>query len=171
MILALFLTFETPSVITRSPSFIPDITETFPKFLLPISGYLLAVLIHFMWNLSVSFEATFLFGLLFLLLMIVLFFIIFIMSLAHEKKIILRELSNEEDISLILPDHIEILSSLKRNRKGWIKEEFRKEYSKIAIKYAFRKHQLSNSEGITKATCPSSAKCSWLPVVKLPFSL
>ena len=37
---ALSLTLETPSVITTSPSFSPDITETFPKFLLPISIFI-----------------------------------------------------------------------------------------------------------------------------------
>lgn len=120
------------------------------KFLLPVAGYSIAVLIHFMWNLSVSFEETFLLGLLFLLLMIVLFFIVFIMSLSNEKKIITRELSNEEEISLISPDHIEIISTLKRNKKGWIKEEFRKVYINNAIKYAFRKHQLKHSKGSAK---------------------
>ena len=34
--LALFLTLDTPSLITISPSFIPETIETFPKFLLPI---------------------------------------------------------------------------------------------------------------------------------------
>lgn len=120
------------------------------KFLLPIAGYCLAVLIHFMWNLSVSFEGTYFLGLLFLLLMIVLFFVVFIMSLSHEKRIIIRELENEDDISLISPEHIEILSSLKRNKKGWIKEEFRKTYTKNAVKFAFRKHQLNNCKGGTR---------------------
>ena len=117
------------------------------KFLLPVAGYLIAVLIHFLWNLSVSFESTYLLGLLFLLLMIILFFIIFKISLAHEKKIIITELGNENDISLIVPGHIEILSSLKRNKKGWIKEDFRKEYINNAVKFAFRKHQLKHSKG------------------------
>lgn len=120
------------------------------KIMLPISGYFLAVLIHFLWNLSVSFEETFFLGLLFLLLMIILFFIVFILSLANERKIITRELSNEEEISLIAPEHIEILSTLKRNKKGWIKEEFRKIYISTAVKYAFRKHQLKHSKGNAK---------------------
>lgn len=120
------------------------------KFLLPISGYFLAVLVHFMWNLSVSFEETFLLGLLFLLLMIILFFAVFVLSLSNERKIISRELGDEKEISLISPEHIEILATLKRNKKGWINEEFRKVYIKNAVKYAFRKHQFKNSKGSSK---------------------
>lgn len=120
------------------------------RFILPIAGYAIAVFIHFMWNLSVSFESTFFLGLLFLLMMIGFFFGVFFLSLANERKIILSELGSEREISLIAPSHIAILSSLKRNRKGWIKEEYRKLYITLAIKYAFRKHQLKNSTGKKK---------------------
>jgi len=120
------------------------------RFILPVAGYAIAVFIHFMWNLSVSFESTFFLGLLFLLMMIGFFFGVFFLSLANERKIILSELGSEREISLISPSHIEILSSLKRNKKGWINEEYRKLYITLAIKYAFRKHQLKNSAGKKK---------------------
>ncbi|RJP58568.1 MAG: protease PrsW [Ignavibacteriales bacterium] len=116
------------------------------RYMLPLSGYAIAVLIHFMWNLSVSFEATYFLGFLFLLLMIFLFFAVFLASLAHEKRIILKELKSEENISLLIPDEIEIVSSLKRSKKGWIKEEYRKQYIETAIRFAFRKHQLRNAK-------------------------
>ena len=43
----LFRTFETPSEITRSPSFIPERTETFPKFLFPILISLFSAVLFF----------------------------------------------------------------------------------------------------------------------------
>lgn len=116
------------------------------KFILPISGYALAVLLHFMWNLSVSFSETFLLGLLFLFLMILLFLFVFYISITNEKKIIVKELSNENDISLLSTTDIDILASMKRNKKEWIKEEFRKDYITNAVKLAFRKHQLKHSK-------------------------
>jgi hypothetical protein len=82
--------------------------------------------------------------------MIILFIAVFVLSLSNERKIILKELGNEKEISLLSPEHIEILSTLKRNKKGWIKEEFRKDYIKNAVKYAFRKHQFKNCKGSSK---------------------
>ena len=82
--------------------------------------------------------------------MIVTFFIVFILSLAGEKKIILKELQNDPDLSLLAPDHLGIISTQKRNRKGWISEDIRRKYSGLVVKYAFRKHQFRNSSGISK---------------------
>ena len=47
LILPLSLTLETPSLITISPSFNPDITETLPKFLLPISIFFFSAVSSF----------------------------------------------------------------------------------------------------------------------------
>jgi len=117
------------------------------KSLLPFSGYAVAVFIHFMWNLSVSFSSTYILGMIFMVFAIAFFIVLFYLSLANEKKIIKKELAGEVEVSLIPSEHLAILSSNKRNKKGWIKENLRKEYIKNAVRLAFRKHQLKHSDG------------------------
>jgi RsiW-degrading membrane proteinase PrsW (M82 family) len=120
------------------------------KFILPIAGLFIAIFIHFLWNLSVSFESTYLFGFLFMIFAIIFFIVLFKVSINNEKRIIFDELE-EESISYLIPkDHLKILSSDKRNRKDWINEKIRKKYIKAATKLAFRKFQFKNSSGRKK---------------------
>lgn len=120
-------------------------TRQYPSFLYYFAGISIAVFIHFIWNLSVSFDISFIFGLIFLLLMVALFIIYFLKQRTAERKIIIAELQEECDKGIIPYHHIPILTSKLKDKKGWIKEEIRKEYSNTAIKLAFRKYQVKNT--------------------------
>ena len=117
------------------------------KILYPIIGLVLAMAIHFTWNFSVSDETTAPFGFLFILLSIIIFISVFSISVLSDKKIILRQLSEEAQLGIIPFGHPEILSSSRRNRIGWIDESIRKIYIKSASTLAFRKMHLNNARG------------------------
>jgi len=109
--------------------------------ILVIAGLTIAIAIHFIWNFSVSFSNTFLFGLFFILLIVGIFIAVFIFSLKFEKQIIKDKLSGE------IPErYIAILTSALRNRQGWFAEEFRKEFITTSVNLAFRKHELELSK-------------------------
>lgn len=110
------------------------------KNLLIVAGLLIAISIHFIWNFSVSFTSTFLFGIFFIVVIVGIFIIVFTFALKFEKKIIKDELSNE-----IPEKYIPILTSAVRKRKGWFAERYRKEFISASIKLAFRKHELEIS--------------------------
>lgn len=126
---------------------IAKFSPTKRKVTFPFLGIFLAMLIHFLWNFSVSFESTYLFGFIFLLLIIIIFVIIFVMSLNKEKKIILEELTEEVELNIIPENYLSILSTRKRRRRGWFDEETRKDFIKVAVKLAFRKTQHKHSKG------------------------
>ncbi|PKL81851.1 MAG: hypothetical protein CVV24_13175 [Ignavibacteriae bacterium HGW-Ignavibacteriae-3] len=109
---------------------------------LPFFGFMIAILIHFIWNSAVSFEETFLYGLIFMILLIYYFFSIFKFAIRNEKRIIETELSEESASGLIPEPHIKILSTHLRFRSGWIDESIRKLYTRFAIRLAFRKNQI-----------------------------
>ena len=117
------------------------------RYLLPLAGLLFAMFVHFMWNFSVSFENTFVFGMFFLLSIIVTYIVVFAISIRHERKIIFAELTEEAAGHLFPEAHLTIISSGKRKRKGWIPEEIRRKYIKAAIKLAFRKTEFKHSIG------------------------
>ncbi len=129
---------------------IAKFSDSSVKFIFPIFGFLAAMFIHAMWNLSVSFESTYLFGILFIVFLIIYFFVLFKYSLNNERKIILRELNEEVLTNLIPKMHLSILSSKLRLKKGWIDERKRKLYVKTAIRLAFRKAQFKSSMGYQK---------------------
>lgn len=110
------------------------------KRLLVVAGFLIAVSIHFIWNFSVSFTNTFLFGIFFIIVIVGIFITVFIFALKIEKKIITNELCNE-----IPEKYIPFLTSTVRSRKGWFVEKYRKEFISASIKLAFRKHELEIS--------------------------
>ena len=110
------------------------------KNTLPFVGLALAIFIHFLWNLSVSFSDTYLFGFLFMFFLILFFIFVFRLSIFNEKKIIVRELLEESKLGFIPEQHVRILSSHLRFRKGWIDERNRKLYSRFAIRLAFNKY-------------------------------
>ena len=107
-----------------------------------IVGLLVAMFIHFTWNLSVSFSTTFIVGLLFLLLIIIIFILTFYFSLKFENKIIRKELVNE-----IPPNLLSQLTSPRRFQKGWFLNPFQNKFIEVSIKLAFRKHEVDISDG------------------------
>ena len=117
------------------------------KIALPIAGYFTAVIIHFLWNLAVSFPAAYIFGILFMLAAIVFFVVIFYLSLSYERQIIKKELEDEMEVSLIPSANSAFLYSQKGNSKQWISNTLRKRYTRNIVKLALRKHQAKHSEG------------------------
>lgn len=120
------------------------------KITFPLYGLAIAMFIHFLWNLSVSFESTAILGFLFMIFTIAIFITVFSISILGEKKIIYRELLPETDDGLIPREHLFILNSSKRNKLGWIDESIRKLYIRAATTLAFRKMQARNSSGLSK---------------------
>ena len=120
------------------------------KITFPIIGLLIAMFIHFLWNLSVSFTSTAILGFLFIIFTIAVFITVFSIALMGERKIIFRELLSESDAGLIPKEHLYILNSNKRNKLGWIDERIRKLYIRAATTLAFRKMQARNTSGMSK---------------------
>lgn len=120
------------------------------KIIFPPLGLLLAIFIHFAWNFSVSFEQTSFQGFLFLIGSIIIFLFTFKISVLNEEKLIFNELSEESINGVIPKEHLKILNSTIREKKGWIDESIRKSYIKAATTLAFRKMQLKNSSGYNK---------------------
>jgi RsiW-degrading membrane proteinase PrsW (M82 family) len=106
-----------------------------------LAGLVLATAIHFIWNLSISFEFSYYLGILFMSILISLFITYFLRQRTIERKIIINELKEECDEGIIPYHYLPILSSKMKDRKGWIDEKIRNEYSNAAIKLAFRKSQ------------------------------
>ena len=74
-----------------------DVCSSDLKLGLIISGYLAAVSLHSIWNLSVTFNFGMLLSTVFILFIISLFFVVFRISIKREKKIIITELSRSEE--------------------------------------------------------------------------
>ncbi len=122
------------------------------NIILPAAGYFLAVLIHSGWNLSVSFQDTYLYGFVGMIVLIALFITIFSYSVKTEKKILIDELTDEVFNGLIPIEHVPILSSSKKRKKsGWIDDAVRKAYINAATRLAFRKMQLKHSSNNRKS--------------------
>ena len=115
------------------------------------AGLIIAMIIHSIWNFSLSFQTIAPMGFLFMFVSIIIFISTFAISLRGERKIIFNELKEEAANNLIPESHLVILSSPQRDRKGWLDERIRKTYIKAATTLAFRKVQLRNSNGASKA--------------------
>jgi RsiW-degrading membrane proteinase PrsW (M82 family) len=115
------------------------------KYLLFTAGLSLAVFIHFIWNLSTSFEFSYYYGILFMLIIAGMFLTFFSFQVNEERKIIIRELKEECETGLIPYHYLPVLASKMKDEKGWIEEEIRNEYIEAAIKLAFRKNQLKKA--------------------------
>jgi RsiW-degrading membrane proteinase PrsW (M82 family) len=113
-------------------------------------GLIIAMIIHSIWNFSLSYENIAPIGFLFMLVSILIFISAFSFSLRNERKTIFNELREETEIGIIPESHLVILSSPQRERKGWLDERTRKTYIKAATTLAFRKVQLKNSNGASK---------------------
>ncbi len=112
-------------------------------FLLPL-GYFAAVLIHFVWNLTVSFENIALLGFIFVFFYAIGLIIVFQIALFHEQKIIARELAEESQLGIIPREHLNFLPYVSRRKsKVWLPGNFlKKRYIDYAVTLALRKDQL-----------------------------
>jgi RsiW-degrading membrane proteinase PrsW (M82 family) len=113
------------------------------KMLVIPLGLLIAMFMHFMWNLTVSFESTALLGFVFMFFSIIIILVVFQFGVFHDHKIIKRELHEESTFGHIPPEHLQHLPfAMRRNKRGWLPNGVnQKEYVKTATKLAMRKHQ------------------------------
>jgi protease PrsW len=120
------------------------------KITFALTGLIIAMLIHSIWNYSLSNKENAYLGFLFMIGSVIIFIASYHLSLKRERKIIYNELKEEIKNGLIPELHLVILSSSQRERKGWLDERIRKDYIKAATTLAFRKVQLKNSSGLSK---------------------
>ena len=120
------------------------------KIFFGFTGLFIAMMIHSIWNFSLSYENIAPVGFLFLFFSIIIFISTFIISLHGERKLIFNELKEETETGVIPESHLVILSSSQRERKGWHDERTRKAYINAATTLAFRKVQLRNSNGASR---------------------
>lgn len=115
------------------------------KIIYLIIGYFIAVSIHAFWNFLVSFGLTYYLSLIFVIVALISIFVLLQFSLTFENNIISYEMSEEIKNGTLRPEFASVISNYKlRNSKGWIKENLRKDYIKLATTLAFRKNQLRN---------------------------
>lgn len=117
------------------------------RILLGLLGLAIAMLIHSLWNLFVSFDATVLLGFIFMIITVSIFIIVFKFALVSERKMIFNQLYEEAQLGIIPKYHLDLLSSPDRDKIGWIDERIRIPYIKYATALAFRKRQMKYSKG------------------------
>jgi protease PrsW len=123
------------------------------KIMAAIAGLSVAVFIHFLWNITISYQETAAIGFIFLGASVIVLFIVFSFSVSGEKNIIYNELSEEVANGIIPANHLYILNSSGRNKFGWVDEGIRKMYIKAATTLAFRKLQCRSSSGYRRYHC------------------
>jgi protease PrsW len=122
----------------------------FAKLTIIPLGLGIAIFMHFMWNLTVSFNSTALIGFAFMIMSVIIIFVVFQFAVHNEGKVILRELTDEvKTMGHIPQEHLMHLPfTSKRHKKGWLPVHVnQKDYVKSAIKLAIRKNQLKNLKG------------------------
>jgi RsiW-degrading membrane proteinase PrsW (M82 family) len=118
-------------------------------------GLATAMFMHFVWNLTVSFNSTALLGFLFMIMAVIIIFILFQYGVYREGKIILKELSDESNTTGYIPkEHLAFLPyTSKRFKRGWLPAGInQREYVKSAIKLALRKEQVKHLKGTKLVT-------------------
>ena len=112
---------------------------------LRFTGLAIAMLMHFIWNASVSSSGAFVVGLgfLFILLSVAVILVVMQLSLRKERMLIIRELEAEAALGVLPTEHVPLLaSSSGRHRSGWLPATVnREQYIKNATRLAFRKAQ------------------------------
>ncbi len=112
-----------------------------------IAGFLIfPMLIHGAWNFLVSFDFTFIYGLIFILVCIIIFWRVYKSFVNSELLMIKNELTDEDN----LEKYLNFISSDKRFRKGWIDESKRKNLVVLSTRLAFRKNQFKSADSFTR---------------------
>jgi len=114
------------------------------RFVYPFIGLLTAMLMHFIWNFTVSFEMTAIGGLFFIAVSVLFFIVVYSTSLKNEKRIIINELTEEINQNMIPAWTVNIFE------KNYIADEenIRRNYKlfrRSLATLAFRKSQLKVS--------------------------
>jgi len=125
------------------------------KYFVVPAGLLVAMLIHFIWNFSVTYGSgrLTLVGVVFIFVAVIIMFALFESSLSVESKLIKKELTDESNLGLIPTEHLNYLPYTHlRNKKGWLPENVDQgRYLKVATTLAFRKQQFRNCNELKKA--------------------
>jgi RsiW-degrading membrane proteinase PrsW (M82 family) len=115
---------------------------------LRFAGLALAMLMHFIWNASVSSEGVLSVGLgfLFIMLSVVVILVVMQISVKKEALLIRRELEDEAALGVLPVEHVPYLASTSgRRRKGWLPATVNtQEYVRSATRLAFRKAQAAH---------------------------
>lgn len=120
------------------------------RIILGLIGLFLAMLIHSLWNLFVSFEQTVFLGFVFMFISVLIFILVFKLSLNSERKMIYNELYEESLAGIIPRNHLDFLSSPFRDKIDWIDKKIRLPYIKYATALAFKKRQMRLSKDSSK---------------------
>jgi len=125
------------------------------KNLLILAGLLTAMIIHFIWNFSVTVDSNkFIFiGIGFIFIAVVIMVVLFQWSLSVESKLITKELMDESNRGLIPAEHINYLPYTHlRNSTDWFPDNSKRlRYIKIATTLTFRKQQYRKCSPSQKA--------------------
>ena len=107
-------------------------------------GLMTAMFMHFLWNLTVSFDSTALIGFAFMIFCVLTIFTVFQLGVYHEGKTILRELTDESNNGVIPAEHLRYIPyTSRRFKKGWLQGKInQKDYVKTATRLALRKYQV-----------------------------
>jgi protease PrsW len=127
----------------------------FAKLTIIPLGLGVAMFMHFMWNLTVSFNSTALIGFVFMIFSVIIIFVVFQFAVHNEGKVILRELTDEVNSTGYIPkEHLAHLPfTSKRFKKGWLPNHIsQKEYVRSAVKLALRKNQAKNLKPRSQAS-------------------
>ncbi len=115
------------------------------KIIFILTGFVISIVIHSMWNFLVSFEITFIAGIMMIIASLIIVFFLIQFSLSYEKHILMYELNDEIQNGYLNPQFASVIHDYKlRNKKGWIDESIRRDYINLATTLAFRKYQLKN---------------------------
>jgi len=125
----------------------------FVKLLLPPLGFALAVIIHFTWNLTVTFQNTMVIGMLFMVIIILLLISAYVFSLKNEWSIIKQGIIEESEAGLIPGEHVNFLLNPRKNTLPSLSKKLSKLYKNYAVTLAFRKKQVVTAAGRQKAFC------------------
>ena len=123
------------------------------KISLPPLGFVLGVVIHFTWNLSVSFGNTFIIGIVFMIIIITLLISAYIFSLKNEWAFIKHEIADEVKHGFIPETDYDFLLRPSRKTLKKLSNKDASEYKQTAVTLAFRKNQVKSACGGQKVFC------------------
>lgn len=111
------------------------------KFFYPLIGLFTAMLMHFIWNLTISFQLTAAGGFFFIAVSVLLFIIVYSSSIKTEKRIIIDELTDDINNNLIPAWSVNLFERNYHADDENIKRNYKK-FRKALAALAFRKSQL-----------------------------
>ncbi|MDD3626750.1 MAG: PrsW family intramembrane metalloprotease [bacterium] len=122
------------------------------KIFLPIIGLGIGMLIHSIWNITAVAQGkspdsyALVIGIVMLLIALAIIFILFLVSVSHEKSIIIKYLAEEAKTGLLPEQHIHYIANFsQRKKRGWFDHRERGAYIDAAVHLAFRYDQLAHA--------------------------